>query len=240
MAAGNYGTYGGAVSSIFGAFSSIMEINAKNKSIEAQAQYNVEMYKAQSELTKFAKDNNVNNAEQIVQQINQEKSNAIDKTNLKIVDATSKEVNKRSSGITAGNSVQRSVDDIIKKGAEAKANINSKTDSRISNLMGQLYATNNAEQLKINAMYNNMQQKNTQLAGQAITGVAAALQVGQATLQAGKYGAELGKSIKKVQESTPDNPMDGIQFSDNTNYSTPSQDLLSNNNSNVNTLLIKQ
>lgn len=227
MAVNNYGAYGSAIGSVFGAFSTVMEVNARNDAIEAEAKYNIEKYKAQEMLSKFAITNNEIRSNQILGQIEQEQASQIDKTNIKQTEAMSKEVVRRSSGITAGASVGRSIDKIIKMGSEAKANINYQTNEKISGLKQQVSIANNNELLKLNAEYNNMEAKNAQLAGNAITGVQAALQISSAALNSGVAGYNLGKSIGNIQSITPDKPMtsynqmDGIQFSTKVETTNP-------------------
>ena len=61
----NYNIYASTTKSVFNTFATYNKIKAQNKALEAEAQFNIDMYNAQEEITKFAQSNNSIRANQI-------------------------------------------------------------------------------------------------------------------------------------------------------------------------------
>ena len=199
---------GGGVGSIWGAFSSTMDILEKNDTIEKQQKMNIKAYKAQEIMTKFAQSNNIMNAKQIQSELASEKSKANRDIEVQENKAISKETIRRGEGITAGASVVRSVDEVIKKGRDAKNNSNKQFDDRIYSVERQVIDTNSKEQIRLANSYNNMVAKNDNLQQQKIGGIQATLQIASAAYNGMKEGEKLydeanqgGKADKFIKES---------------------------------------
>lgn len=165
--------------SIFNMYSTYQQMKAQNNAVVAEAEFNIAQYKAQETLTKFAQTNNSIRASEIQSQIEQEKAADIREVQVQETKAISKEVVRRGEGITAGASVQRSVDDIIKQGAAAKQKTIGQYDQNISEVNQQARNANAQEQAQLINSYGNMVIKNKQLAGKVIQGAQAAMMIGQ-------------------------------------------------------------
>ena len=204
--ANNYGTYGAAAGSIFGAFTASMQIDAQNDAIAAEAQYNVDLYNSQEMMTKFTQDNNIEMMNNIKSQLESEAQEALRTTGTQATKAISQTAIKRGEGITAGASVQRSVDDIIKKADAVKAGQIESYEAKASDLINQVTQTNAAEQIKLINSYNNIKIKNEQLAVNVITGLDAALKIGQSAVGQAMQGYQTGNSIGNMINTMPTSP----------------------------------
>lgn len=196
--ASNYGAYGGAASSVFNAFATTMQIQAQNKAIEAEAQFNIDMYKAKEELTKFAQTNNSIRATQIQNQLLQEQAAAVGKVQVQEIEAISKEVIRRGEGITAGRSVERSVEQVIQTGAEAKQETMKQYNDKISQVGDQARQANAQEQAGLINAYGDMTMKNAQLAGKVITGAQSAMMIAQSGIGGFIQGMNTGNSLEQA------------------------------------------
>lgn len=204
------GAIGGGLGSIWGAFSTYSAIDAQNKAIEAEARRNIEIYEAQKVVTEFAQTNNSMRAQQIQAQIEQEAAAKLRETGVAATEAVSKETIRRGEGITAGRSVQRSVDNIIKKGQEAKLGVINQAEQQKYDIYSQASQANAKEQIGLIQSYSNMVNKNTQLANQVVSGAQAFMAVSQGALSGFQSGFKTGSSIGNVM--TPDAPQIGTGY----------------------------
>lgn len=191
----NYGAYGGAISSVWSTFSTSMAIDAQNDAVKAEAQRNIEIYEADLELTKFAQTNNSARSQQILTQLEGERAESLRDIQVQETEAIGQEVARRGSGITAGTSVSRSVDDVIKKGAAAKNKTADQFDDRMAQTISAASAANAQEQAGLIQSYNDMVNKNQQLAGKVISGASAAFQIAQSGIGGFIKGQQTGQAL---------------------------------------------
>lgn len=193
---------GAAAGGVFGMFTKSRELKAHNKSLEAEAQYNIEQYNMQKTLTEFAQMNNQLRANEISAQIASEATEAGRDVSIQERKAVGAEVIRRGEGLTAGASVMRSVDDVLKQGAKAKAGIESQEEKAFMGVQQQARQSNAQEQSKLVNAYNTTMTKNAQLAASAITGTNAMLQILGQGISGASTGASLGSSIGKIGATT--------------------------------------
>lgn len=194
---------GAGIGGIFGMFTKSRELKEYNKSLEAQAQYNVEKYNMEKALTEFAQMNNQLRANEITTQLSAEATEAQRDIGIQEREAVGAEVVRRGEGLTAGTSVVRSVDKILQQGAKAKAGVETKEEAMVMQVQSQARQANAQKQLGLINSYTNTITQNAQLAASAITGTNAMLQIIGQGLSGAQSGAALGGALGQLGGKVP-------------------------------------
>lgn len=194
---------GAGIGGIFGAFTASRSLREQNNAIAAEAAYNVEKYKMQKTLTEFSQANNMQRASEITAQIRQEASVASRKVSIETTQAVSTATIQRGEGVTAGASVMRSVDDVLRQGAEAQGNIDAQLESAIQGVEMGAWQANAQEQARLINSYNELRQNNAMLASKIVSGTDAMLAIASQALSGAQSGASLGGAFDKLSAVKP-------------------------------------
>jgi len=194
----SYAVAGAIGGGLFGGVTSFMSMHATNKSLEAQAKWNTQKFLLDKALSEFAQTNNKLRADEISKQILAEEAEMTREVDAAQAEAVGTETIRRGEGITAGASVDRSIDSIIQAGDKAKADVSNKSESAFMQVQTEARVANSREQIKQIDSFNNMITQNAQLAAQEISGINALLQIGGAVLTGAITGAQLGKAFEST------------------------------------------
>lgn len=178
---------------VFGAVTSYFSIKEKNKALAAQARFNNQKFRMTNNLSNFAQSNNNERAKEISLQILDESAEAKRDVAVQEREAVATETIRRGEGLTAGTSVQRSVDAVLQQGAKAKAQVQTTTETAINTTLTTARRANAVEQTKKVESFQNTLLANAQLAAQQVTGLNALFQIAGQTAQGAQTGASLAK-----------------------------------------------
>ena len=180
------------------AVSSLMGSADEKKALKKQQEARIAAFKSQENKDKFSIHNNIQRDNEISVQQAGETAAIGRKIVTEERKAIGKETIRRGEGITAGRSVERSVDDVIAKGNEAKGELSKKSTDAFMAVQGAARDSNAREVAKLNIGYENM-----------VAGVAAdqaqmksGLEVGLGAFSAGMSGAASGASMTKSLKGT--------------------------------------
>lgn len=139
-----------------GALSSLLGDSKEKEALEQKQFARIGVFKKQEALTEFAISNNNQRAAEIAAQQAAETSEAGRDIVVEERKAIGAETVRRGEGLTAGRSVERSVDDVIQRGNKAKADLAKKSESAFMQLHTQARQANAQELAKLDDSYHNM------------------------------------------------------------------------------------
>ncbi len=179
-----------------GVVSSLLGSDAEKKALRRQQEARIAAFKSQEEMTKFAVQNNSQRANEIAAQQAGEIAVAGRELVKQERQAIGEEVIRRGEGITAGRSVERSVDDVIATGNKAKGELRAKQTSAFQQVQGQARDANSRETAQLNEAHEQM--KAGIAADQAAmpSGIDMALGALSAGMSGAQSGANLTSSLK--------------------------------------------
>lgn len=196
------GSNGAKTGTMLGIYTKRKEIKANNNAIKSQMMGNLSQTMMQTHLSNLAAASNRERGRNIEAQMAMEIAEAKRGIDVQERQAMSEETIRRGEGITAGASVERSVNDIIRQGTEAKSAVETQAYEAKRNLNLQVYKANEAERFKIIDSYNNLINQNTALAAGIISGGAKERAVWGAAIEGGSAGQEAGSSIGSFGSSS--------------------------------------
>ena len=128
----------------------------QNKALKAQSRARKSVFIQQASLTKFAIDNNIQKANEIASQQADEAAEMSRQVDVAERQAVGSETIRRGEGLTAGASVERSVDEVIQQGNQAKAQVVAEQEKNFMNVQGQARQANAKEQAQHIANFQSM------------------------------------------------------------------------------------
>lgn len=138
-----------------GALGSLFGDDAQNEALKKQQMARIGIFKNKEMLADFAIRNNNQRAGEIAAELAGETAEAGREIVVEERKAIGKETIRRGEGLTAGSSVVRSVDDVIAKGNQAKAQVAAKSESQFKQLMTQVRDTNARELAQVDDAYHS-------------------------------------------------------------------------------------
>lgn len=135
------------------AVSKLMGDSAENEALRKQQMARIAVFKNKEVLADFAIRNNNQRAGEIAAELAGETAEAGREVVVEERKAIGKETIRRGEGLTAGSSVVRSIDDVIAKGNQAKAQVQAKSESQFKQLMTQARDTNARELAAVDDAY---------------------------------------------------------------------------------------
>lgn len=144
-----------AVGAVAGALGSLFGDSAQNEALEEQQRARISIYKNKEMLAGFAIRNNNQRVDEILTQYAAEEAEAGREVIVEERKAIGTETIRRGEGLTAGASIQRSVDDVIQKGNKAKAEIQKKATDRFMQLASTARDANARELAQIDDAYHS-------------------------------------------------------------------------------------
>lgn len=136
--------------------SSLFGDDAENEALKKKQEARISAFKGKEALAEFAISNNNQRAEEIAKQQAGEAVEAGRDVVVAERKAIGQETIRRGEGLTAGRSVERSVDDVIQKGNKAKADVQKKATDAFMQLHTQARDANARELAQVDDAYNNM------------------------------------------------------------------------------------
>lgn len=191
-------------SSIFSAVGSAYSIYQQNKAINKQIDFNNQMLEAKDNLAKFAQNNNINRANNVMLSLNADIAESKRELDVQATKQISKIANKQGSGITAGASKARVIQTAYRDVAKATGQIDLKGDKAVEQVLEQVRGENEKLQLQKINDYNNTLIKNANLTGQMITGMNAMLMVGNSAMSGYSKGMQFDKSSTGLEKVNKD------------------------------------
>lgn len=200
--------YGTIIGSAVGAVAGIMKQKAQNDALEEKAKYNNKMLELNDNLAKFQQSMNLNRANETINAYFED----IKKSQIELKTQKEQEISKienvQLSGITAGNTKARQIQTAYREVGKQLGAIEQKGENIVNQVLEKARADNEALQIQKINNYNQTVASNAQLAGQAITGMNAALLVANSSAKYAQTGYNLGEkfdtaNLLKVQNQTP-------------------------------------
>lgn len=139
-----------------GALGSLFGDSAQNEALEKQQRARIGIFKNKETLAKFAIDNNNQRAGEIAAQIAGASAEEGREVVVEERKAIGKATIRRGEGLTAGRSVERSIDDVIATGNKAKAKVQAKAENQFTQLMSQARDANARELASTDDAYHSM------------------------------------------------------------------------------------
>ncbi len=180
------------------AISSLFGDDAEKEALAAQQRARIAAYKSQENMAKFSIENNSQRANEIAAQQAGETAALGREIVVQEQKAIGQEVIRRGEGITAGRSVERSVDDVIAQGNKAKGELAAKSTQAFQQVQSAARDANSREQAQLNTAYENM--KAGVQADQAAK--PSGLEMGLGALSAGLSGAQSGANLTSSLKGT--------------------------------------
>ncbi len=192
---------------LIGGIANIFASDEQNERIREAQRKEVANFKSIEAVSLFAQANNSERGKQLSTQLGAAEAAAHREVGVAEQKAIGKEVIRRGEGITAGRSVERSVDDVLAQGAKAQQKVSSASDAKWEALNRKVQKANQAEYMTRDKAYNTMSSNVASYESQikspfeaflgGVTGMASGAQSGAKIDELDKLGAF--DSIKNFQ-----------------------------------------